>query len=267
MIGARIGQNALTDVVDASRMDDQTALIMPDDRLRYVGIAASLARPALGLRRMLPTRGLRPRSLDDRNENFHRYRVDGDDLFFLLKDGGVWACWLSGKPAVRLGSQAEATSAMQEFVDKFGGSQESKPPAPAAPHSSPKQARPISHSQDAQPSSIEPLQAAAPDPEMRILRERGSPRHELTIIGRIFTSRGSRDVTILDLSDTGCRLADHASQLAPDTRLTVKLGPVGPVEATVRWRRGDSVGIQFCTPLYPAVLEHIRSHFDLRRRG
>ena len=54
--------------------------------------------------------------------------------------------------------------------------------------------------------------------------------------------------------------------LRTDDRLTVKIGPVGPVEATVRWNRSDSVGVQFNSPLYPSVLEHIRNHFDLRRR-
>lgn len=97
------------------------------------------------------------------------------------------------------------------------------------------------------------------------MKER-SARHEITIVGRIFTAKGSRDVTVVDLSETGCQFRDLARILEPGGRLTIKLGPIGPIEAAVRWRRSTKVGVQFSTPLYPSVLEHIRAHFDLRRR-
>jgi hypothetical protein len=96
--------------------------------------------------------------------------------------------------------------------------------------------------------------------------EREKPRQELTIIGRIFTVGGSRDVTIRDLSETGCHILDLANDLKPDTRLTIRIGTIGPIEATVRWRKNRSVGIQFKTALYPSVFEHICRQFDLRRR-
>jgi hypothetical protein len=190
--------------------------------------------------------------------------MSDDDLFFVSKNGVIWACWLSGKPAVKLGAEAEVHAAMKQFLGTEQASPRDPAPAPS-PTTLPEGQTSRSVWQSAEPRYIDPS-PPPPPPQARVLKERAAERHDLTIIGRIFTARGSRDVTILDLSETGCQFHDPGGQLEQDARLTVKLGPVGPVESTVRWRRKDSVGIQFSTPLYPAVLEHIRGHFDIRRR-
>jgi hypothetical protein len=91
---------------------------------------------------------------------------------------------------------------------------------------------------------------------------RGEPRHETKIIGRVRMAAAARDVTILDLSENGCRFHDRFSTLALEAPVSIKLGPVGPLAAKVKWRRGEYVGIEFDLPLYPAVLDHIRAHFD-----
>ncbi len=72
-------------------------------------------------------------------------------------------------------------------------------------------------------------------------------------------------MTVLDLSERGCRFHVRSGQLKKGMPLTVKLGPIGPVEATIRWQEEEYVGVEFNTPLYPSVMEHIRQHFDLRR--
>ena len=97
--------------------------------------------------------------------------------------------------------------------------------------------------------------------------DRGTQRHEISIIGRLRTGTGARDVTIVDLSEKGCRIFDRMGYLKPDTSCTIKIGPVGPVDATIRWQDQPYSGIRFENPLYPAVLEHIRQHFDLRSLG
>jgi hypothetical protein len=175
--------------------------------------------------------------------------VSDDDLFFVSRNGQIWACWLSGKPAVNLGSEAEVLSAMAQIVGSA-----TAPLAKSASPSQPAAAAPVASTPPASP------------PPPREIKERDTPRHELTIIGRVFTVGGSRDVTILDLSESGCQFYDASRRLENGARLTIKIGPVGPIEATVRWRRGDNVGVKFNTPLYPSVLEHIRDHFDLRRQ-
>lgn len=86
-------------------------------------------------------------------------------------------------------------------------------------------------------------------------------------MGRLRTSNGARDVTIVDLSEEGCRIHDQMGYLTPGAAVTIKIGPIGPVDATVRWQHQPHTGIHFDNPLYPAVLEHIRTHFDLRTLG
>lgn len=119
-----------------------------------------------------------------------------DDLFFVSRGRHIWACWLSGKPAVDLGVDTEVTQAMTQFLRELralvvrGASIETLPP-------------PLYQAAPVVPPSI-PL---APRPS--VIRPRAADRHDLTILGRIFTARGSRDVTILDLSETGCQF--HAA--------------------------------------------------------
>jgi hypothetical protein len=175
--------------------------------------------------------------------------VADDDLFFVSRGGHIWACWLSGKPAVDLGVDTEVTQAMTQFLQELRARVSSGAPIEAPP-----------------PPSPQPAPVVPPAPPPAVLKPRAADRHDLTILGRIFTARGSRDVTILDLSETGCQFHAAGSQLKADNRLTIKLGPVGPIEATVRWNRGDRHGVQFNSPLYPSVLQHIRDHFDLRKR-
>lgn len=99
------------------------------------------------------------------------------------------------------------------------------------------------------------------------MAERGADRHDISIQGRLRTSKGARDVTIVDLSESGCRIFDRMGILSPGETVTMRIGPVGPVDSTVRWQEQPYVGIRFDNPLYPAVLDHIRTHFDLRELG
>lgn len=96
------------------------------------------------------------------------------------------------------------------------------------------------------------------------MTDRAAERHEISIVGRVRMGTGARDVTIQDLSEHGCKFHDRFSSLPVGTAVTVKIGRIGPIEAYVKWRRNEVVGVKFVTPLYPAVLDHIRAHFDLR---
>lgn len=179
-----------------------------------------------------------------------------DDLFFTSRGGNIWACWLSGKPAVNLGVDRDVSRAMVQFLKELQRQVAESKAAPKPP------SPPVASTTQPRAS----IATEAPVPlTPKVLKARASTRHQLTIVGRIFTTRGSRDVTILDLSETGCQFDAPGSLLQPENRLTIKLGPIGPVEATVRWNHGNRFGIEFISPLYPSVLEHIRAHFDLRR--
>lgn len=99
------------------------------------------------------------------------------------------------------------------------------------------------------------------------MAERCAERHDISIQGRLRTGNGKREVMIVDLSKRGCRIHDPAGSLAEDMRVTIRIGPVGPVDATVRWRVLPFAGIHFDNPLHTAVLDHIREHFDLHDLG
>lgn len=99
------------------------------------------------------------------------------------------------------------------------------------------------------------------------MADRGAERHDISIMGTLRTGTGKRDVTIVDLSDRGCRILDRTGILTPGLAVTIRIGPVGPVEATIRWQQVPYAGLRFENPLYPAVLDHIRTHFDLRGFG
>ncbi|GAA5051104.1 hypothetical protein GCM10023208_10620 [Erythrobacter westpacificensis] len=99
------------------------------------------------------------------------------------------------------------------------------------------------------------------------MTERDAQRHDISIIGKIRTGTGKRDVTIVDLSERGCRIFDRMGYLTPGKAVTIRIGPVGPIDATIRWQEQPYAGLLFDNPLYPAVLDHIRAHFDLRDLG
>ena len=167
-----------------------------------------------------------------------------DDPILVSRDGEVWACWLDGKPAVNLGSEQNFWVAAEKLFNDLHPSEQTQRDVPAS-----------------EPQGHTPRNESTA--QTRALKERDEPRYPVTVIGRLYGSQGSREVTIFDLSTRGCRVEDH-SRAHPGSLVTVKLGAVGPIAAVIRWRRDHFVGLKFETPLYPAVLENIREQYSLR---
>jgi hypothetical protein len=95
--------------------------------------------------------------------------------------------------------------------------------------------------------------------EFRIGRRRDR-RHQICVAGSYRTGSGSaRSVQLTDLSETGCRFLDNSNRLAVGTRLTVKIGQVGPFDALVSWIDGSSVGLRFNDRLYAPYFEQLIS--------
>lgn len=172
-----------------------------------------------------------------------------DDPFFIAKDGHVWACWLNGNPAVNLGNEQSFWAAAEKLMNDL--------------HPIEEEASVPTH----EPAAVAAVEAApeveAPEPAAPPTVERSEDRHEVTIVGRLYGSDGSREVTIYDLSTHGCRVEDHSFS-RPGSLVTIKIGSVGPVRAVIRWRRNASIGLKFEDPLYPSVMEHIRRDLSLR---
>ncbi|WP_324260796.1 PilZ domain-containing protein [Altererythrobacter sp. H2] len=99
------------------------------------------------------------------------------------------------------------------------------------------------------------------------MEDRGKPRHPISVPGRYRTGSGvAKDVDILDLSETGCRFFDRFGRMIAGTEISLRIGAIGPVIATVRWCRQQVVGVEFEKPLYGPVFEHIRDELDTRKR-
>lgn len=92
------------------------------------------------------------------------------------------------------------------------------------------------------------------------MEDRRDERHGLIVNGRYRTGRGlPMDIVLHDLSKSGCQIHDRLGHLEVGQFLTIRIGPIGPIEAHVRWLEGRKAGIQFDSPLNDAVLEHICS--------
>ena len=88
--------------------------------------------------------------------------------------------------------------------------------------------------------------------------ERAEPRVSVSIQGRYRTGSGvARDVIVSDLSTMGCKFYDRFSNLKPDIRVSLRIGNIGPIDAVVRWRAGQIIGLRFDDALHPSVFDHM----------
>jgi hypothetical protein len=93
-------------------------------------------------------------------------------------------------------------------------------------------------------------------------------RHAISAGGTYRTGSGSaRAIELTDLSVTGCRFIDNSNRLYVGTRLTVKIGKVGPFDALVSWIDGTSVGLRFIDKLYPPYFEQLVASWPPTQRS
>jgi hypothetical protein len=64
--------------------------------------------------------------------------------------------------------------------------------------------------------------------------------------------------TLHDLSPEGFRIFWHHG-CAVGAKVWIKIKPLAPVSAEVRWCEGSFIGCQFSSPLSPYVFEHLVS--------
>lgn len=90
---------------------------------------------------------------------------------------------------------------------------------------------------------------------------RRESRGLVTMPGRIrHTINRRSEVAIADLSRLGCRIVGPVDVSIGST-LFVRLDQLAALRTTVRWRSGTSLGLEFDTPLYLPVLEHLLRHW------
>jgi len=93
--------------------------------------------------------------------------------------------------------------------------------------------------------------------------ERRSERHGVVLPAKVRTCSGFLDrVTIVDLSEWGCRIESRALALRKGDLVVVRPQGIEGICARVCWVHGDAAGIEFDRPLYGPVVEHlVREHW------
>ena len=92
----------------------------------------------------------------------------------------------------------------------------------------------------------------------RNIGKRLASRRNVGIEGRYRSGSGrARDVWITDLSKTGCRFYDKFGTMQQGKAITLRIGSIGPILATVRWWDNHVNGVQFDQPLHDSVYDHI----------
>jgi len=66
-----------------------------------------------------------------------------------------------------------------------------------------------------------------------------------------------RYVTVVEYSDTGCRIRDHAMMCETGDVFHLMIEDVGPIVADVRWRKGSFIGTSFREKLPEHRISHL----------
>lgn len=89
---------------------------------------------------------------------------------------------------------------------------------------------------------------------------RRNERHPVSLDARCRTHTGLRDLgEISDLSSEGCCVTTNELFVNVGTRVLVKPDGMEGLTGIVRWIRGNRAGIEFDSPLYGPVVEHLIS--------
>lgn len=163
---------------------------------------------------------------------------DHDSLFFVIRKDEVWACWLDTKSPIKLGAASVVIAAMKDLLSE--------------------------HESAATDQTEAAIPARPQDEAERPIIERSTERHDVSVIGRLRTARGASTVTIHDLSKDGCQIYDELGLHSEGDRVTIRIGSIGPIGATVMWSGKKRLGVRFEYALHAYVVDHIRASMDIR---
>ncbi len=66
---------------------------------------------------------------------------------------------------------------------------------------------------------------------------------------------------ISDISGAGCCLVADTILVKVDARIVIRPEGIEGLGGIVRWIRGNRVGVEFDTPLYQPVVDHLTARF------
>lgn len=93
----------------------------------------------------------------------------------------------------------------------------------------------------------------------RSVGRRENARHSIWVPGQLRNGRGKPfPVEVVDLSETGCRINEKSIWFSENARVTISIGSLEFIPATVRWMRNGQMGLEFYQPLYGPVFDHLK---------
>ena len=95
-----------------------------------------------------------------------------------------------------------------------------------------------------------------------MMDHRYDPRLPVKMQGRYRSGNGrAHDVQISNLSRSGCRMWQNHSWLSVGALISLRIGTIGPIDAVVRWKNREEMGVEFINPLHPSELDHLAAQF------
>jgi hypothetical protein len=95
---------------------------------------------------------------------------------------------------------------------------------------------------------------------------RGNDRKPVAMGGKLRVNNARQDVTLSDLSLTGCRIEAVYLTLFVGQRIILRPEGLEGLNGIVSWWTGPSAGIKFDTPLHPSVVDFlVAAHPDENR--
>lgn len=93
--------------------------------------------------------------------------------------------------------------------------------------------------------------------------ERRTSRHNVTMGAQCRTQSGLRDTGVIsDISADGCRVSTNSLFVKVGVRVVIKPEGMEGLSGVVRWIVGNTAGVQFDSPLYPPIVEHLSTRFS-----
>lgn len=102
---------------------------------------------------------------------------------------------------------------------------------------------------------------------------REKERFEVNVMGTLRIGAGrALQAEITDLSENGCAAHVSSPWMKSQAHVSLRIGTLGPIDATIRWVNDRQIGLEFHRPVYGPVFEHLRemiagAHSRQDRRG
>lgn len=94
--------------------------------------------------------------------------------------------------------------------------------------------------------------------------QRSEPRHPLAMPAQCRTSVLRVFLQVVDLSESGCRIAVGNTHFSPGQKLVLKPAQMESLLGEIKWCDGQFAGVQFDRKIYGPIVEHLcRSNPDM----